>query len=66
MLTQHSHMKLIGVWDPWPSRRSRWPVCDDEVPGRKIRLNHSTPIKLDVHPFSEVVYNQSGVPIAGN
>ena len=59
-------MKLIGIWEPWPSRiSSRWPLCDGEVFGIKIRRNHSKPIEFEVHLFVEVVYTQSSVLIEG-
>ena len=60
-------MKSIGIWEPWPSRiSSRWPLCDGEVFGIKIRRNHSKPIAFEDHPFVEVVYSQSGVLTEGN
>ena len=59
-------MKLIGIWEPWPSRiSSQWPLCDGEVFGIKIRRNHSKPIEFKVYLFVKVVYTQSGVLIEG-
>jgi hypothetical protein len=36
------------------------------VSGIKTRRNHSKPILLDVHPFSDVVYNQLSTDLAVN
>jgi hypothetical protein len=60
-------MNLISIQDLYPSNINiRCRPESSLVSSIYIRRSYSTPIAFDVHPFSNVVYIQSGTDSDGN